>query len=46
MLQGSESMRGVLLELLTDVEMLLMVGKDIRGGICQIIQRYAKAKKK
>ena len=26
---------GVKLELLTDYEMLLMVGKEIRGGICQ-----------
>ena len=31
------------LELLTDVDMLLMVGKGIRGGICHAIHRYAKA---
>ena len=32
----------VKLELLTDVDMLLMVGKGIRGGICHAIHRYAK----
>ena len=26
--------------------MLLMVGKEIRGGICQSIHRYAKANNK
>ena len=45
-LQASVSMTGVILELLADIEMLLMVEKDIRGGICQIIHRYAKTKKK
>ena len=33
----------VKLELLTDVDMLLMVEKGIRGGICHAIHRYAKA---
>ena len=33
----------VKLELLTDVDMLLMVEKGIRGGICHAIYRYAKA---
>ena len=33
----------VKLELLTEVNMLLMVGKGIRGGICHAIHRYAKA---
>ena len=36
----------VKLELLTDAEMLLMVEKGIRGGICHAIYRYAKATNK
>ena len=36
----------VKLELLTDVGMLLMVEKGIRGGICHAIYRYAKANNK
>ena len=31
------------LELLTDVDMLLMVEKGIRGGICHVVHIYAKA---
>ena len=36
----------VKLKLLTNVDMLLMVEKGIRGGICNAIYRYAKANKK
>ena len=36
----------VKLELLTDVDMLLMVEKGIRRGICHAIHRYAKANNK
>ena len=34
------------LELITDVDMLFMVEKRIRGGICHAIHRYAKANNK
>ena len=33
----------VKLELLTDIDMLLMVEKGIRGGICHTINTHAKA---
>ena len=36
----------VKLELLTDIDMLLMGDKGIRGGICHSIYRYAKANDK
>ena len=36
----------VKLDLLTDIDMLLMVEKGTRGGICHSIYRYAKANKK
>ena len=37
---------GVKLELLTDIDMLIMVEKRTRGGICHAINRYAKANNK
>ena len=37
---------GVELELLTDIDMLLMVEEGIRGRICQAIFRYEKANSK
>ena len=33
----------VKVELLTDIDMLLMVEKGIRGRICQAFHRYAKS---
>ena len=37
---------GVNLELLTDIDMQLMVEEGIRGGICNAIHSYAKANNK
>ena len=36
---------GVKLELLTDIDILLMVEKRIKWGICHAIHRYEKANK-
>ena len=37
---------GVKLELLTNNDMLMMVEKRIRGEICHVVHRYAKANNK
>ena len=45
-IESSFKKANVKLDLLTDIDMLLMVEKGIRGGICQSIYRYAKANNK
>ena len=40
--QASLKKTKVKLELLIDIDMLLLVKKGIRGGICHSINRYAK----
>ena len=37
---------GIKLELLTDIDILLMIAKGIKGGITLAIHRYAKANNK
>ena len=37
---------GIALELITDIDMLLIVEKGIRGGICHAIHTYTKANNK
>ena len=44
--QACSKKTGVKLELLTDIDVLMMVEKGIRGRICQAIHRYAKANNK
>ena len=44
--QACLKMTEIKLELLTDVDMLLMLEKGIRAGICHAVHRYAKANNK
>ena len=44
--QAALKKKKVKLELLTDIDMLLMVEKGIRGGICTAVHWYAKANNK
>ena len=44
-LQACIKKREIKLELLTDINMLLMAEKGIRGGICLAIHNYVKANK-
>ena len=37
---------GITLELLTDENMLLLIENDTRGGMCNVVKRYAKANNK
>ena len=45
-LQTALKKNKVKLDLLTNIDMLLMVGKGIRGGICDPIYQYVKANNK
>ena len=44
--QACLKITGVQLELLINVDMLLMIEKGIRGGICHAIHRYSQANNK
>ena len=44
--QACLKMTEIKLELLTDVDMLLMLEKGIRAGICHAVHRYAKSNSK
>ena len=41
--QACSKSTGVNLELLTDIDILLMIEEGIRGGMCQAVYRCAKA---
>ena len=41
--QASLKHSGIKLELISDIDMLLMLGEGIRGGICHSVFRHAKA---
>ena len=45
-LQAALKKTKVKLDLLTDIDMLLIVEKDVRGGICHSIYRYTKTDNK
>ena len=45
-MQATVNKTKVTLDLLTDIDMLLIVEKGIRGGICHAIHRYAKTSNK
>ena len=45
-MQATVNKTKVTLDLLTDIDMLLIVEKGIRGGICHAIHRYAKTNNK
>ena len=44
--QSTLKKTGVELDLLIDIDMLLIVEKGIRGGVCNSIHRYTKANNK
>ena len=44
--QACSKKTGVKLELITDYDMILMIAKGIKGGICQATYRHAKANNK
>ena len=44
--QAASKKTEVKLKLLTDIDMILMVEKEIRGGICHAFHWYAKARNK
>ena len=43
---ASLKIRGIKLELITDIKMLLMIGSGMHGGVCHVIHSYAEAENK